>query len=75
VVVEFPGGDTTKAKIYEGPTLTGDGQDLAPVTLSFKDVNGDGKPDLLMQIQGSTLVLLNTGSAFRPSTPQDHMQL
>jgi len=75
VVVEFPGGDTTKAKIYDGPTLTGDGQELAPVTLRFKDVNGDGKPDLLFQIEGSTLVFLNDSGSFRPSTLQDHIQL
>jgi len=40
-VIEFPGGDSRKAKIYLVSTLIG-AQDLAVVTLSFKDVNGDG---------------------------------
>src|SRR5438876_2196127 len=39
-VIEFPGGDASKAKVYNGPTLLGPGQDLTPVTLSFKDING-----------------------------------
>jgi hypothetical protein len=47
-VIEFPGGDATKAKIYIGPLLIGPGQDLTPVTLTFKDVNGDGKIDRLL---------------------------
>ena len=47
VVIEFPAGDSSKAKIYALP-LYGDNQDLAVVTLSFKDVNGDNKPDLIV---------------------------
>src|SRR6266571_2861771 len=39
IIIEFPGGDPTRAKDYIGPTLFGDGQDFTPVTLSFKDVN------------------------------------
>ncbi len=36
LIVELPGGDATKARIYSGPILIGPGQDLAPVTLSFE---------------------------------------
>ena len=32
VIIELPGGDTTHARIYNGPTLFGNGQDLTPVT-------------------------------------------
>src|SRR5579863_666591 len=35
-IIEFPGGDASKAKIYIGPVLIGQGQDLAVVTLTFK---------------------------------------
>jgi hypothetical protein len=35
-IIEFPGGDPTKAKVYIGPTLVGDEEDLTPVTLEFK---------------------------------------
>jgi hypothetical protein len=66
-IIEFPGGDGTKAKIYMGPHLIGTGQDLAPVTLTFKDVNGDGKIDMIVNVQGSHFIFLNTGTQFRPA--------
>jgi hypothetical protein len=75
IIIEFPGGDAAKAKDYLGPTLFGDGQDLTPVTLSFKDVNGDGKPDMLIHIQDQTIVFLNDGSQFRPLKPGEHVTL
>ena len=75
LIIEFPGGDATKAKDYLGPTLFGDGQNLTPVTLSFKDVNGDGKPDMLIHIQDQTIVFLNDGSQFRPLKPGEHLSL
>jgi hypothetical protein len=75
IIIEFPGGDPTKAKDYLGPTLFGDGQDLTPVILSFKDVNGDGKPDMLVHIQDQTFVFLNDGTQFRPLKPGEHITL
>jgi hypothetical protein len=73
IVIEFPGGDPTKAKVSIGPTLLGDGQDLTPVTLSFKDVNGDGKPDMLVHIQDQTFVYINDGTQFRPLKPGERI--
>ncbi len=75
IIIELPGGDATKAKIYNGPTLFGDGQDLTPVTLTFKDVNGDGKLDMLVHIQDQTLVFINDGTQFRPLKPGEHVTL
>lgn len=66
-IIEFPGGDSTKAKIYLGPVLIGQGQDLAVVTLSFKDVNGDRKPDMIVSVQDSRFVFINDSGAFRPA--------
>ncbi|HET9920018.1 MAG TPA: hypothetical protein VFQ30_09285, partial [Ktedonobacteraceae bacterium] len=66
-VIEFPGGDATKAKIYIGPLLVGPGQYLAPVTLSFQDVNGDGKIDMIVNVQDSHFIFLNNGTSFSPT--------
>ncbi len=74
-IIEFPGGDSSKAKIYVGPVLIGEGQDLAAVTLSFKDVNGDGKPDMVVSVQNSRFVFINDNGSFRPPHPGENAQL
>jgi hypothetical protein len=65
-IIEIPGGDATHMRVYLGPLLMGEGQELAVVTLSFRDVNGDGLPDMLVRVQDSTLVFLNEKGQFRP---------
>jgi hypothetical protein len=70
LMIELPGGDPSKAIMYTGPTLVGDGQDLTPVTLTFVDVNGDGKPDMEIHILDQVIVFRNTGTKFVPSSPQ-----
>ncbi|MBV9256660.1 MAG: hypothetical protein JO215_01435 [Ktedonobacteraceae bacterium] len=74
-IIEVPGGDAAKAKIYVGPVLIGQGQDLAVVKLSFKDVNGDGKPDMIVSIQDSRFVFINENGGFRPAKPGENVQL
>lgn len=64
LVIELPGGDPSKAIMYTGPALVGDGQDLTPVTLTFADVNGDGKPDMEIHILDQVIVFHNTGAKF-----------
>jgi hypothetical protein len=66
---ECPGGDCTHAVIYLGPTLLGEGQDVTPVTLTFQDLNGDGKPDMLVHIQDQQVVFLNENGKFQPAKP------
>jgi hypothetical protein len=70
VIIEIPGGDTSKSVIYSGPTLVGDGQDLTPVTLTFDDVNGDGKPDMQLHILDQVIVYLNDGKRFVSASQQ-----
>jgi len=52
-----------KYAVYSIPANIQPGQ---LVTLSFADVNHDGKPDLVVHVDevGGSFVLLNTGSAF-----------
>ncbi len=65
-VIEFSGGDATKARVYLGPLLTGQTNDQDIVTVSFKDVNGDGKPDLILSVENAKYVYINDNGAFRP---------
>jgi hypothetical protein len=55
--------------------LFGSNQDLVPVTAEVHDVNGDGRPDLIVHIGEQRLVLLNEGDTFRPATAADHISL
>jgi hypothetical protein len=66
-VIEIPGGDPSKERVYVGPTIFSANPELVPVTVSFEDVNGDGKPDMLLHIQGQTIPFLNNGSQFQTS--------
>jgi hypothetical protein len=53
--------------------LVGQGQDLAAATLSFKDVNGDGKPDMVVNVQDSRFVFINDSGGFRPARPNENI--
>ncbi|TMC63847.1 MAG: VCBS repeat-containing protein [Chloroflexota bacterium] len=58
-----------------GQSHFGPGQDLMPVTLVFRDLNGDGKLDMLLLYGDQTAAFINTGTGFRPATVQDHLTL
>ena len=75
VIIELPGGETAHARIYNGPTLFGNNQDLTPVTAEFKDVNGDGKLDMIVHIQNQVLVFINDGTQFVPQQPGQQVHL
>ncbi|MBX5448445.1 hypothetical protein [Thermogemmatispora sp.] len=70
-IIELPGGDPAHARIYSGPQLYDPDANLVPVTLSFADVNGDHKPDMLIHFQSTRLVYINDGGAFRPLRPDE----
>ena len=75
IVIELPGGDPTKARIYPITTLFGDGQEQTPVTLTFQDVTGDGKPDMIIHIQDQKLVMINENGQFRPLKAGEQVHL
>lgn len=70
-IIELPGGDVSKARAISGPYLFGSGEDLTPVTLQVRDVNGDSKPDLLVNIKSEQVVYINSGSDFHLMTAQE----
>lgn len=73
-VIEFQGGDAANAKVYVGPVLVGTDQDLSPVTLTFKDVNADRKPDMIVNVQDSHFIFLNDGGQFRAPRAGENIQ-
>ncbi len=80
IVVEFPAGNPAGAQSYVVPYyILGQGGDLTPITLEFRDVTGDQKLDMIihihLQTQDQTFVFVNTGTKFRSPTPQDNIHL
>ncbi len=72
-VIEFPGGDATKAKVYIVPSMLQEGNDLAVVTVSFKDLTRDGKPDMIITVGNDKFVFINANGQFRPVQPGDNI--
>jgi hypothetical protein len=72
-IIEFPGGDGSKARIYLGPQMYSTGDDLIPVTLSFADVNGDHQLDMIIHFQSSRIVFINDQGGFRPLRPEERL--
>jgi hypothetical protein len=61
-IIEIPGGDPSRPRIFTGPTLVGTGQDLVPVTGEIR--SEDGRRDLIIHIQNQQIVYINDGSTF-----------
>lgn len=66
LIIELPGGDSARAKIYSGPHIFADNPASVPVTGEFRDVDGDGKIDLIVHIGEQRIIYINTGSDFKP---------
>lgn len=74
-VVEMPGGDASHARIFTGPQLFGSNNDLVPVTLSFADVLGNHKLDMIINVQGTQIVYINDNGTFRQPLASEHDQV
>jgi hypothetical protein len=75
MVIELPGGDAAKARTLSGPYLFGANEELTPLELHLQDLDGDGQPDLLLDIRQEQLVFLNRDGAFRLPTPEEQAAL
>jgi hypothetical protein len=75
MVIELPGGDAAKTRVISGPYLFGAEEDLTPLRLSLRDMDADGKPDLLLDVRNEQIVYLNREGAFRLPTPAEQATL
>ena len=64
-VIELPGGDPSKTKIYTGPQITGPEAENVPVTVQFVDPHHSHHPDMLVQFQGTQVVFHNVHGVFQ----------
>jgi hypothetical protein len=71
-VVEIPSypSPTNQPRLYIIVRLTNQGADLVPATVSFPDINGDGKLDIQVTVADgsnpSVWILFNNGTTFVP---------
>jgi hypothetical protein len=70
-IIEMQGGDPSKVNTIVGPYLFGQGEDLTPVQISARDVNGDNKADLIVSVKNEELIYLNDGTSFKLATPEE----
>lgn len=80
IIVEFMAGNPAKSIDYVVPYyILGQGGNLTPVTLSFRDVTGNGKLDMIVDIhlspQDQTFVFVNDGTKFRAPNASDNIHL
>jgi hypothetical protein len=75
VVLELPGGDSTQVRSLPGPYLFGADEDLTPVLLSLRDMDGDGLSDLIVAVRNEQVVYLNRDGGFRLPTPEEQSRL
>ena len=68
-VIELPGGDPAKTKIYIGPQIAGLGAEKVPVTIQFVDPHHTRHPDMLLQFQGTQVAFQNVHGVFQPGQP------
>ncbi len=66
-IIELPGNNASRARIFMGPKLTGPNADRVPVTLRFVDTRHNHQPDMIVDFQGTSVVFTNTNGTFRPA--------
>lgn len=74
-IMELPGGDAADIRTLPGPYLIGADSQFVVPHLALRDVNGDARPDLLLQLREETIVYINDTETFRLITPAERAQL
>jgi hypothetical protein len=74
-VLVLPGSDASKLQTLAGPYIVGSDGAYAVPQPSLKDVNDDGRADLLVNIRGETVVYVHENGTFRLMTPEERAAL
>lgn len=75
VILEIPGGDTSKIRSLNGPYLFGADEDQTPVLLRLDDLNKDGAKDLIVSVKNEEIVYTNKDGQFQPITPEERAKV
>ena len=67
MVIELPGGEAAKTRTLSGPYLFGANEELTPLQLHLQDLDGDGKPDLLLDIRQEQLGVFESRWSVSPA--------
>ncbi len=73
MIYAIAGDDPTRVLTIKGPYLYGADEEYSPVTLRLVDVNADGYPDLVLNVDRQQIVYVDQPAqrAFRPLLPQE----
>ena len=66
IIIELRAGNPANSINYTGPHFYETGGDLIPITLEFRDVNHNGKPEMLIHFQDNVIIFTNDGTQFIP---------
>lgn len=75
VIIELPGGDSSKVRTLTGPYLFGADEDKTPVLMRLEDLNKDGSKDLIVSIKNEEVVYMNKDGKFQLITPEERGSL
>ena len=64
-VIELAAGDPGKTHVYKtGIALLGSGQYITPTQVTFKDLDRDGKPDMIVSVGDQSIAFKNENDTF-----------
>jgi hypothetical protein len=66
IIIELRAGNPANSINYTGPHFYETGGELIPITLEFRDINHDGKPDMIIHFQENEIIFYNDGTQFVP---------
>ncbi len=64
-IIELPGNDPSRARIFLGPHLLGMNADLTPITLRFLDPQHTHHPDMVVYCGTTSVLFLNRQGTFQ----------